>query len=154
PSVLPAFRAGAEMLVSARMTEDVVKGDVVLRGKVGGERFEARYPIDLRATTGAGNGFVPRLFAAAPIEELERTTSDAANGAARAELVRLSRQFAVPSRATSLLVLESEAMFRAFGIDRAERAASWTGDDAAKGESVASPRMAPSSDGDSLGDPS
>jgi hypothetical protein len=132
PAALPALRAGSETIVTARMAGESVTGDVVLRGKVGGEPFEARYPIEVRATTEAGNAFVPRLFAAARIADRERQPGDAAH----AELVALSRRFAVPSRATSLLVLESEAMFRAFGIDRAERGAQWTGEALAKGAVV------------------
>ncbi len=129
PSSIAPLRAGAETIITARMSGDAVKGDVVLRGKVGGDPFEARYPIEVRATTDAGNAFVPRLFAAARIVDREREPGDAAH----AELVALSRRFAVPSRATSLLVLESEAMFKAFGIERAGHAAQWTGEALAQG---------------------
>jgi hypothetical protein len=44
----------------------------------------------------------------------------------------------VPSRTTSLLVLESEAMFKAFGIDRTARGAAWTGEAASVGSVVES----------------
>src|SRR6185436_768565 len=57
PAKLAPLRAGSETLVTARLGGDAVKGDVILRGKVGGEPFEARYPIDVRATTDAGNAF-------------------------------------------------------------------------------------------------
>src|SRR4029079_4547621 len=67
PAALPPLRAGSETIVTARMTGDGVKGDVLLRGKVGGEPFEAKYPIDVHATSDAGNAFVPRLFATARI---------------------------------------------------------------------------------------
>jgi hypothetical protein len=126
PSKLSAIRAGGEALVAARLTGDHAHGDVVLRGRVGGDPFEARYPIDLVATRDAGNAFVPRLFAALRIADREREGGDAA----RAELVRLSQRYSVPSKFTSLLVLESEAMFHAFGIDRAARGAEWTGEQA------------------------
>ncbi len=126
PSKLPAIRAGGEVLVAARLTGDRAHGDVVLRGNVGGDPFEARYPIDLVATRDAGNAFVPRLFAALRIADREREGGDSA----RTELVRLSQRYSVPSKFTSLLVLESEAMFHAFGIDRAARGAEWTGEQA------------------------
>ncbi|MBX3217940.1 MAG: hypothetical protein KF850_38395, partial [Labilithrix sp.] len=134
PASVAPLRAGAETIVTARMTGDAVKGDIVVRGKIGGDPFEAKYPIDVRATTDAGNAFVPRLFAAARIADREREPGDGA----RAELVALSRRFAVPSRATSLLVLESEAMFKAFGIERATHGPQWTGEALAQGALVAS----------------
>ena len=133
PAAIAPLRAGGEMIVTARMSGDSVKGDIVLRGKVGGDPFEAKYPIDVRATTDAGNAFVPRLFAAARIADREREPGDLA----RPELVALSRRFAVPSRATSLLVLESEAMFKAFGIERAAHGPQWTGEAQAQGAAVA-----------------
>lgn len=134
PAVLPPLRAGSETIVTARMRSPSVKGEVVLRGKVGGDPFEARYPVEVTSTSDAGNAFVPRLFAASRIAEREREPGDRT----RAELVALSRRFSVPSRFTSLLVLESEAMFRAFGIDRAAHAPLWTGEAVAQGVTVAS----------------
>ena len=133
PASLPPLRAGSETIVTARLSGDAVKGDIILRGKVGGDPFEAKYPIDVRATTEAGNAFVPRLFAAARIADRERDATDAQ----KSELVALSRRFSVPSRFTSLLVLESEAMFKAFGIERADHGAQWTGEAAARGSVVA-----------------
>lgn len=124
PAALAPIRAGGEIVVAARMSGELVRGDAVLRGEVGGERFEARYPLELRATEHPGNAFVPRLFAAARVADREREES----ADATAELVALSRRFSVPSRATSLLVLESEAMFDAFGIARADRRSRWTGE--------------------------
>jgi hypothetical protein len=128
PASLPPLRAGSETIVTARLSGDAVRGDIILRGKVGGDPFEARYPIDVKATTDAGNAFVPRLFAAARIADRERDATDAQ----KSELVALSRRFSVPSRFTSLLVLESEAMFKAFGIDRVDHGTQWTGDYAAQ----------------------
>lgn len=129
PSALPPLRAGSESIVTARMSRDAVKGEIVLRGKVGGDPFEAKYAIDVKSTTDAANAFVPRLFAAARIADREREPGDAS----RSELVALSRRFAVPSRHTSLLVLESEAMFKAFGIERTQHAPLFTGENAAVG---------------------
>lgn len=133
PATLAPIRAGSETIVAARMSRDSVKGDIILRGKVGGDPFEAKYPIDVTASTEGGNAFVPRIFAAARIADRERDATDAQ----KPELVALSRRFAVPSRFTSLLVLESEAMFKAFGIERSERGSSWTGEASAKGFDVA-----------------
>ncbi len=124
PRALPTLRAGGETYVVAKMQGSRVQGQVVLRGQVGGEPFETRYPLDVSATTDAGNAFVPRLFAGLRVRDLERDGGEAA----RAEAVSLSQKLAVPSRFTSLLVLESDAMFRAFGIDRAQSAPKWTGE--------------------------
>ena len=128
PAKLPTLRAGSEALVVARVTSPTVVGDVVLRGTVAGEPFEARYPVNLALSSNAGNAFVPRLYASARIADLE------ASGAAtaRAEIVSLSQRFRVASRYTSLLVLESPAMFRAFGVERNDSQVEWTGETASQ----------------------
>src|SRR5207237_9209034 len=101
---------------------------VHLCGKVGSTPFEQRYPMTVSATTSKGNAFVPRLWAAAKIHDLE----EEADGASRKLAVDLSGRFHVASRYTSLLVLESDAMMQAFGLGRDERTALWTGETAAE----------------------
>ncbi|HLL25474.1 MAG TPA: VIT and VWA domain-containing protein, partial [Kofleriaceae bacterium] len=125
PTVLPTVRAGEEILVAARVTGDVA-GDVVVRGVVAGQPFEQRYPLKLAVSAAAGNGFVPRLWATLAIEQLERT----GRGEDRARVVALSQGFGVMSKETSLLVLESQAMFDAFGVDRNQPKVKWTGEEA------------------------
>jgi tetratricopeptide (TPR) repeat protein len=125
PASLPTVRAGQEVLIAARMTGDVA-GDVVVRGTVSGQPFEQRYPLHLAVSAAAGNGFVPRLWAQLAIDQLERTGT----AGDRAQIVALSQGYGVMSRETSLLVLESQAMFDAFGVDRGRPAATWTGEDA------------------------
>ena len=125
PTVLPTIRAGEEVLVAARITGDV-QGDVVVKGTVAGQPYEQRYPLKLAVSSAAGNGFVPRLWASLAIEQLER----AGEGDDRARIVALSQGYGVMSKETSLLVLESQAMFDAFGIDRGQPKAKWTGEDA------------------------
>ena len=125
PSALPTIRAGQELLVTARLERPDVSGEVVLRGKVGGQPFEQRYPVAITASTAAGNAFVPRLWAAKTIQDLElRGRSEDTD-----RIVALSKGYGVMSRHTSLLVLESEAMFRAFGVDRARPTLQWTGEE-------------------------
>jgi hypothetical protein len=148
PSQMPAIRAGSEAIVVARMKGDHVQGECVLKGKVGGEPFEVRYPIDVRATEDAGNAFVPRLFAAARIADRERDGGESS----KAELVALSQRFSVPSRFTSLLVLESEAMFQAFGISRNAHAQAWTGEALAQGQGFSATGTTPAKDPASLAD--
>lgn len=126
PSELPTIRAGQEVVLVARMDRERVQGDVVLRGEVAGRPFEQRYRVDFTATDAAGNRFVPRLWAAGQIDELQLR----GRGDERAKIIALSKAFGVMSRHTSLLVLESEAMFRAFRVDRNESSiASWTGEE-------------------------
>jgi len=133
PSRLDPIRAGGESIIVARMVQDgEVSGSIKLRGRVSGERFEQTYPVKIVPTTSSGNAFVPRLFAAAKIAELERTGGDLA----KPMIVELSKRFAVASQFTSLLVLESQAMFNAFGLDRGSVAPIFTGEVAAQSQSA------------------
>ena len=125
PARLPTLRAGEETLLAARMT-GAVDGDVIIRGTLGGQAYEQRYPLHLAVSSAPGNAFVPRLWASLAIDELERGGA----GADRARIVALSQGYGVMSRETSLLVLESQAMFDAFGVDRHGPAQTWTGEEA------------------------
>jgi hypothetical protein len=133
PSRLDPIRAGGETIIVARMAVDGdVTGTIKLRGRVAGERFEQTYPVRVVPTSSAGNAFVPRLFAAAKIADLERTGGDLA----KPMIVELSKRFAVASEFTSLLVLESAAMFKAFGLDRGSVGPAFTGEVGARSESA------------------
>src|SRR5690606_11375771 len=125
PTTLDTVVAGGELLVTARLDRPRVEGEVVLRGKLGSEPFERRYPLAIEATHLAGNAFVPRLYAAARIGDLEHDGSADARG----EAVAWSQAFNVASRFTSLLVLESPAMFKAFGLDNSRKVDVWTGEE-------------------------
>ncbi|HMF41549.1 MAG TPA: VIT domain-containing protein [Polyangia bacterium] len=129
PQKLDTIPAGGEAFVVARLAGAEAAGTVVLRGKVGARDFEQRYPLRVTASTSAGNAFVPRLFAAVRIADLER--DDAPEAKQRA--LELSSRFNVASRWTSLLVLESPAMFRAFGLDNNRTTPEWTGEEASEG---------------------
>lgn len=133
PARLDPIRAGGETLIVARMTGgSEVSGAIKLKGRVAGERFEQTYPLKVIASSNAGNAFVPRLYAAAKIAELERIGGDAQ----KPTVIELSKRFAVASRFTSLLVLESEAMFKAFGLDRSSAAPAFTGEQLANSSSA------------------
>jgi hypothetical protein len=129
PKRLDTIVAGGEQVVVARMNQEQLEGTVVLRGRVGKESFEQRYPLRLLASSSKGNAFVPRLFAATRIADLERETG----AESKKEAIALSSRFDVASRFTSLLVLESQAMFRAFGLDNTRTSHQWTGEEAAEG---------------------
>jgi Vault protein inter-alpha-trypsin domain/von Willebrand factor type A domain len=143
PSVLAPLRAGGEQFVTLRMRGERAQGDAILRGKVAGQPFEARYPLDVRASNEPGNAFVPRLYASARVASLERTAGESA----RPELVQLSQRYSVPCRYTSLLVLENEAMFQAFGIDRANaKEQVFTGESVANASFASAPEPDPPAD--------
>jgi hypothetical protein len=118
------IRSGAELWLTARMQKPNVHGDVVLRGRLGKTPFEQRWALDLASNDSGANAFVPRLFAAARITDLERM----GDADARREVIELSQKHHVASRYTSLLVLESEAMFKAFRLTKADVAQEWTGE--------------------------
>lgn len=132
PSRLDPIVAGSEVLVAGRLDNMQLQGDAVLRGTLNGRPFEQRYPLDVSASESGGNAFVPRLFAGARIADLERDGSDGAKRAA----VALSTQHSVASRYTSLLVLESEAMYKAFGLDNQRKAPEYSADLEADGSSA------------------
>jgi hypothetical protein len=132
PARLDPIVAGSELIVTGRMRDARLKGDAVLRGTINGRPFEQRYPLDVVASDSSGNAFVPRLFAAARIADLERDGSDSA----KREAIALSTEHSVASRYTSLLVLESEAMYKAFGLDNARKTPEYTADFEADGSSV------------------
>ncbi len=118
------LRSGGELWVMARMQRPSVHGEVVLQGRLGNAPFERRWPLDLVATNSDGNAFVPRLFAAARITDLERL----GDADAKREIIELSQSHHVASRYTSLLVLESEAMLKAFHLARTEETQQWSGE--------------------------
>jgi hypothetical protein len=128
PREMDTITPGGETIVVARMSRATVEGDVVLRGRVGGLDFERRYPLAVSAVRDRGNAFVPRLWAAARIADLERDGTSQARDLA----VGLSGYFHVQSRHTSLLVLESEQMMRAFGLEtHDDLTARWSGEEGA-----------------------
>lgn len=123
PRRLGALRAGGETMVVARMARSTVSGNATLRGSVAGRPWSTTFPLEIHEREEAGNAFVPRTWASATIAELERQpTPD------RARIVELSKTWSVPSRFTSMIVLESPAMAAAFGVEPPRRGGEWTGE--------------------------
>lgn len=122
PAKVASLRGGTETLVAAKMLRGEVNGDVVLRGTIGGAPFEAKYPMNLVATSSEDRAFVPRVYASLRIKDV------GGDRAHEQEVVKLSKLEHVPAPQTSLLVLESETMFKAFGIDRTKQANAWDTD--------------------------
>jgi ferric-dicitrate binding protein FerR (iron transport regulator) len=115
---------GEEKLIGAQL-RGTVSGEIVVTGKLDGEPWEKRYRLDLVPSESQGNAFVPRLWAERRIQDLERT--DAATHHAR--IVELSKRYHLLTKATSLLVLESPAMARAFKVEDTRPAIDWTGEE-------------------------
>ena len=129
PHELNTIPAGGEALIMARMVGEQVSGPLVLRGKIGDQPFERTYPIEVAASSATGNAFLPRLYAAAKIGDLQRLGT----AEAKSEAIRLSSRYNVASRYTSLLVLESPAMFKAFGLDNKRTVPVWSGEEESVG---------------------
>ena len=132
PQRIGSIRAGGEAMLVARMNAATISGTLTVHGTIAGAPFEQSYPLTVDSTTSKGNAFVPRLWAAGKIADLEQQP----DAASRAQAIDLSARFHVASRYTSLLVLESAAMMHAFGLERVDRAPLWAGDGVAESTSA------------------
>lgn len=141
PDKLPSLVAGSEVVVTGRY-DRAGSGALRLTGTVDGRPFERRYPITLSAEPQerSANSFVPRLWAREHLDALS-VSSYAEN---RPEIVRVSQEYTVLSRATAFLVLENERMYREFNVKRRRGRDYW------KGEKVAT-RTLKDSDPDAAG---
>lgn len=124
PAKLGDLWPGEERLVAARLKADA-KGDVVLTGSIAGRSYERRYSVDFAPRAVAGNAFLPRLWAERRIDDLQQRRGDEH----RKTIVSLSKSHHVLSRHTSLLVLESPAMAKAFKVTDTRPPTEWTGDE-------------------------
>ncbi len=122
---------GEERLVTARSAGSGIDGEVVLRGTLGGEPVERRWKVAAAIEEAAGNAYVPRLWAERRIADLSARD----DLGTKAEIVKISQAHHVLSRHTSLLVLESPAMAKAFDVRATRAVADWTGELAARTES-------------------
>ncbi|MCA9673118.1 MAG: FecR domain-containing protein, partial [Myxococcales bacterium] len=124
PRHLPTVAAGSEVHIVGRFRRPG-KGVLRVRGRIGGRAFERRYPLALAVDDSArANTFIPRIWAKRHIDALTLDDYDSH----RAEIVRLSKRHTVLSRATALLVLENERMYREFGVRRKRNRVYWKGD--------------------------
>jgi len=109
PRVLPAVRAGSRVMVYARMPMPTQSIQAVINGN----------PRTVPVLAGT-HALIDRAAAASEINELEgklaRATGD--TKALRDEIAKKSVAARVISSQTSLLVLETEADYERFGIDR------------------------------------
>ncbi len=124
PSKIGDLWPGEERLIAARVKTDA-EGDVVLTGSIAGRSYERRYRVTLAPRAVAGNAFLPRLWAERRIDDLQHLQGDEH----RKAIVKISKSHHVLSRHTSLLVLESPAMAKAFNVKDTRPSTEWTGDE-------------------------
>jgi len=115
---------GEELVVAMRTTAASVEGPLVVTGELEGVSFRREYQIKLDPVAAAGNAFVPRIWAQGRIDDLQE--QDGGPETVK-EIVAISKDHHVLSRHTSLLVLESPAMAKAFGVADTRPAVDWTG---------------------------
>jgi hypothetical protein len=121
PAALPAIVAGDDLFVVGRFAEAGVRGDIVLRGEVGGKPFEQRVPITLGGDRG-GSEALGRLWAKERIGAL-LAEDDGAEGPRRREVIALSTRYGLVTPYTSMLVLENAEMEARFGVHSRRRLA-------------------------------
>ncbi|MDC3956036.1 AgmX/PglI C-terminal domain-containing protein [Polyangium jinanense] len=118
PRKLPAVRAGEEMVLVGRLSgaPSAESATVELSGEFDGMHVLEARTLSFSAAPGADRKVIARRWATERISELGRRVDDDA----AKETVALSQQYHVQSRLTSLLVLENDRMFAAFGIPRTQ----------------------------------
>ncbi|MCX7804113.1 MAG: VWA domain-containing protein [Planctomycetota bacterium] len=116
PKKVPALFKGSEVLMFGRY-KGPWKGEVIVRGMIGGERREFRIPADFKAHEGA-NDFLPRVWAMRKIGHLlEEIRLSGRNQELVAEVVELSRRHGIVTEFTSFLVEEPRAA-PVFGMEQ------------------------------------
>jgi hypothetical protein len=114
---LPALRLGQEVIVTGELL-DLVAGEAVLEGSLEGFPYRLARKITWEATSEVQNPLIPRLWAQERIASLQ---AKEATPDIQAEIIRLSTEHRTMSRYTSFLVLESEQMYKDFGVARTTR---------------------------------
>jgi TonB family protein len=124
PALPAVLHQGEELVLVGRATGRV-QGPVILSGRVNGEPFSVSHDVSATIRPSEGNAFLPRLWAQLTVDRLQAEGSGEQH---RGTIVSLSKRHYLLTRYTSLLVLESEAMRRAFGVEQGRRAHEWTGE--------------------------
>lgn len=117
---LPAIRLGQELVITGEIL-NLTEGQVHLAGSLNGAPYRLTRPIAWDQSSDAQNPLIPRLWAQERIAALQ---AKEVTPALRDEIIRLSTTHRTMSRFTSFLVLESEKMYRDFGVERSTHAES------------------------------
>lgn len=118
PSVLPALRAGEEIVVVGKLANATgsERETIRLTGQIDGQTATFSRPLAISSAPAENRHMLARRWATARIEQLERRNDDDATK----EIIAQSIKHHVMSRHTSLIVLENDRMFAAFGIPRTQ----------------------------------
>jgi len=110
----PSVSAGEELFaVTGHSAKVAAPSKVTVTGRVMGEKFEQSFQIDAVAD----GGYLPRTWGKF---EIDRLMADGAEKH-KATIAELSKRLYVMSPFTSLLVLENDAMYSQFNIDRGRK---------------------------------
>jgi Mg-chelatase subunit ChlD len=116
PRRLPDLFAGSQILLFGRY-KDAGRGAVRLTGHVEGQQRVFTYPVQFPDLE-RDNGFIPRLWAGRKIGALlEAIRLHGENPELKDEVVRLSKEFGIPTPYTSILVEEPRQYDRRVGIN-------------------------------------
>lgn len=118
-NALPALRLGQEILISGEIL-DLDPGDVVLTGTLAGKPYRLSKKLVFQEQNRRQNPLIANMWAKNRISLLQ---SLAPTAEIKAQIIDLSLRYRTMSRYTSFLVLESDEMYKDFGILRPKREA-------------------------------
>jgi len=95
-----------------------------LSGNINGKEFSRSWSFNVEEGK-RGNSFVPIVWASRKIEELTKSEGEKS----RKEIIAISKQYSIPSRFTSFIVLENEQMYEEFGVQRKKDRIEWAGNE-------------------------
>jgi Vault protein inter-alpha-trypsin domain/von Willebrand factor type A domain len=118
PRVLPALRAGEEIVVVGKLAGATgsVQDNIRLTGEIDGQTVNWSRSLAVSSAPAENRNMLARRWATARIEQLEKSK----DAEAKKEIIDQSIKYHVMSRHTSLIVLENDRMFAAFGIPRTQ----------------------------------
>ncbi len=123
PSSLSNISLGSEAIVVGRYSG---QGKLVvgLSGRIENKPWSKQWEFDIKPTD-SRNSFIPIIWGAKKIDELTLQDSETS----KQELVSVSKKYSIASRITSFIVLENEAMYREFKVDRSQERIAWSGEE-------------------------
>ncbi|MFT4546304.1 MAG: hypothetical protein ACI8XO_000552 [Verrucomicrobiales bacterium] len=106
--------AAGEILTIVANSESELPDQLILRGRLNGEPWEKTIALDGNARADAS--FIPRFWAQRHLEELLKDGQEH-----RDEIVRLSKKYDVATPFTSLIVLENDAMYKEYKVEKGRK---------------------------------
>ncbi len=123
PEMLANLSGGEEVTLTGRH-KGTGKLSVKLAGTLAGKPWEKTFAFNVGEAREA-NTFVPLVWASRKIDALTLRGDETAVK----EAVELSKRFSLPSRYTSFIVLENDAMYREFKVGQTDDRLEWEGTD-------------------------